>query len=110
MADVLHETRDGWHWGRVLISSGASQKPEFRIEIQNEYLAAHHHGKTVAILDAESAEPLTAEMLAYGQRVRVIGYSAAPIMRRPECLTVFGPRLFGLDEDFRPVEDLAAAT
>jgi DUF917 family protein len=81
---------------------------------RNEYLAAYHHGKTVAIvpdliaiLDAESAEPLTAEMLAYGQRVRVIGYGAAPIVRRPECLKVFGPRLFGLDEDFRPVEDLA---
>ena len=52
----------------------------------------------IAILDAESAEPLTAEMLAYGQRVRVIGYSAAPIMRRPECLKVFGPRQFGIDE------------
>jgi len=48
-------------------------------------------------------------MLAYGQRVRVIGYSAAPIMRRAECLKVFGPRLFGLDEDFRPVEELVAA-
>jgi uncharacterized protein len=97
----------------VLISSGTGREPEFRVEIQNEYLVARHHGRTVAIvpdliaiLDAESAEPLTAEMLAYGQRVRVIGYSAAPIMRRPECLKVFGPRLFGLDEDFRPVEEL----
>jgi DUF917 family protein len=113
IVDVVHETRDGWHWGYVLISSGAGREPEFRIEIQNEYLVARHKGRTVtivpdliAILDAESAEPLTAEMLAYGQRVRVIGYSAAPIMRRPECLKVFGPRLFGLDEDFRPVEEL----
>ena len=32
----------------------------------------------------------------------------APIMRRPECLKVFGPRLFGLDEDFRAVEELRA--
>jgi DUF917 family protein len=116
ITDVLHETRDGWHWGRVLISSGAGVEPEFRVEIQNEYLVARHHGRTVAIvpdliaiLDAESAEPLTAEMLAYGQRVRVIGYSAAPIMRRAECLKVFGPRLFGLDEDFRPVEELVSA-
>jgi DUF917 family protein len=45
----------------------------------------------IAVLDAESAEPLTAEMLSYGQRVTVIGYSAAPIMRRPESLAVFGP-------------------
>jgi uncharacterized protein len=114
IVDVLHETRDGWHWGRVLISSGAQEEPEFCVEIQNEYLVARHHGRTVtivpdliAILDAESAEPLTAEMLAYGQRVRVVGYSAAPIMRRPECLEVFGPRLFGIEEDFRPVERLS---
>ena len=60
----------------------------------------------ISVLDTETAEPLTAEMLAYGQRVRVIGYSAAPVMRRPECLKVFGPRMFGLDEDFVPVEEL----
>ena len=35
ITDVLHETRDGWHWGRVLISSGTGREPEFRIEIQN---------------------------------------------------------------------------
>ncbi len=113
IVDVTHETRDGWHWGRALINSGKGGDPEFSIEIQNEYLVARHNGRTVtivpdliAVLDSESAEPLTAEMLGYGQRVRVIGYSAAPIMRRPECLQVFGPRLFGIDEDFRGVEDL----
>ena len=116
IVDVTHETRDGWHWGRALINSGKGDEPEFAIEIQNEYLVARHHGRTVtivpdliAVLDAESAEPLTAEMLSYGQRVRVLGYSAAPIMRRPECLKVFGPRLFGIDEDFRGVEDLCPA-
>jgi len=113
IVDVLHETREGWHWGNVQICSNAGQEPEFRVDIQNEYLVARHHGRTVtvvpdliAILDAESAEPLTAEMLSYGQRVRVLGYSAAPIMRRAECLEVWGPRMFGLDEDFRPVEEL----
>jgi uncharacterized protein len=113
IVDVSHETRDGWHWGRALIGSGKGEEPEFSIEIQNEYLVARHHGRTVtvvpdliAVLDAESAEPLTAEMLSYGQRVRVIGYSAAPIMRRPECLRVFGPRMFGINEDFRGVEEL----
>jgi len=115
IVDVVHETREGWHWGTVQISSNAGIEPEFRIDIQNEYLVARHHGRTVTvvpdlivILDAESAEPLTAEVLSYGQRVRVIGYSAAPIMRRPECLQVWGPRLFGLDEDFCPVEELVA--
>ena len=116
IVDVVHETRDGWHWGSVQISSNAGLEPEFRVDIQNEYLVARHHGRTVTvvpdlivILDAESAEPLTAEMLSYGQRVRVLGYAAAPIMRRPECLKVWGPRMFGLDEDFRAVEDLVKA-
>jgi len=113
IVDVRHETRDGWHWGEARIGSGRSSAPEFLIQIQNEYLLARHGGRIVtmvpdliAVLDAESAEPLTAEMLSYGQRVRVVGYSAAPIMRRPEGLAVFGPRLFGIDEDFRTVEDL----
>jgi DUF917 family protein len=114
IVDIRHETREGWHWGRALISSGRGETPEFEIDIQNEYLVARHNGRTVtivpdliAVLDAESAEPLTAEMLSYGQRVRVIGYSAAPIMRRPESLKVFGPRMFGLDEDYRGVDALA---
>jgi uncharacterized protein len=113
IVDVRHETRDGWHWGKALIGSGKTDEPEFSIEIQNEYLVAHHNGKPVtmapdliAVLDAEAAEPLTAEALRYGQRVRVVGYSAAPIMRRPEGLAVFGPRIFGLDFDFQKLEEL----
>jgi DUF917 family protein len=116
IVDVRHETRDGWHWGEALMNSGRGDEPEFSVEIQNEYLIARHKGRTVtvvpdliAVLDAESAEPLTAEMLSYGQRVRVLGYSAAPIMRRPESLRVFGPRMFGINEDFRGVETLTGS-
>ncbi len=116
ITDVTHETRDGWHWGHVTLSGGAAGRDVFTIDIQNEYLVARLNGKTVtivpdllAVLDRESAEPLTGEMLAYGQRVRIVGYAAAPIMRRPECLKVFGPRLFGIDEDFVPVEQLVAS-
>jgi hypothetical protein len=115
ITDVTHETRDGWHWGKAVIGNTIDESDQLTIEIQNEYLIARRNGRTVAlvpdlisVLDTETAEPLTAEMLAYGQRVRVIGYSAAPVMRRPECLKVFGPRLFGLDEDFVPVERLGA--
>lgn len=114
ITDVTHETRDGWHWGRVEIGNTADAADQLVIDIQNEYLIAKRNGRTVAIvpdlisvLDTETAEPMTAEMLAYGQRVRVVGYSAAPVMRRPECLEVFGPRMFGLDEDFVAVESLS---
>jgi len=60
----------------------------------------------ISILDRESAEPITAERLAYGQRVKVIGSSADPLLRTPKALAVMGPRKFGLDEDFIPIEQL----
>lgn len=113
ITDIVHETREGWHWGKATLAAFDDPNDILEIEIQNEYLIARNKGKTLAIvpdliciLDRESAEPLTAEMLVYGMRVKVIGYSAAPVMRRPECLEVWGPRMFGYDEDFTPVEQV----
>lgn len=57
-------------------------------------------------LDRESAEPLTVEILTYGQSVKVLGYSADPMLRRPECLDILGPRKFGLYWGYIFVEDL----
>ena len=115
ITDVIHETRGGWHFGKATLDSTRTGQPGMQlvIEIQNEYLVARRDGRTVAIvpdlisvLDRESAEPLTAEMLRYGQRVAVVGYSAPPELRRPESLAVCGPRQFGLEEDFVAVEDI----
>lgn len=115
IADVTHETRDSWHWGEATIQALSGSCDVCKIEIRNEYIVARVNDETVTIvpdlitiLDRESGEPLTAEMLAYGQRVKVIGYSADPMLRRPESLAVLGPRMFGVDEDFRPIEELMA--
>jgi DUF917 family protein len=118
ITDVVHETRGGWHFGQATLESTRSDGPggaggRLVVDIQNEYLVARRDGRTVAVvpdlisvLDRESAEPLTAEMLRYGQRVAVVGYSAPPELRRPESLAVCGPRLFGLKEDFVALEDI----
>lgn len=113
IVDVTNETRDGWHWGRVTLNTLRSSKDEFTLEIQNEYTVARLNGRTVAIvpdlisvLDRESGEPLTGEALRYGQRVKVVGYSAHPLLKHPESLEVVGPRMFGIDEDFVPIEEL----
>ena len=83
------------------------------IEFQNEHLIARVNEKTVAIVpdlicivDRETAQPITVETLKYGQRVKVIGTSAAPIMRTDAALNVFGPGNFGYDEPFQPIETL----
>ncbi len=81
---------------------------------QNEYLVARIDGKTraivpdlVCICDRETAEPITTDGLRYGQRVRVMAVSAPPILRTPEALEIVGPPNFGIDEKFRPLEELA---
>ena len=113
IADVTHEIKDGWHFGTAKLVSNYGSHDVMVIDIQNEYLVARRNGDTVAIvpdliitLDSETLEPLTAEMLKYGQRIKVVGLSAAPIMRRPECLDVFGPHAFGYKDAFRPLEDI----
>jgi DUF917 family protein len=113
IVDVSHETRDGWHFGRVILEDPSEPGARFEIDFQNEYVAGRLNGRTVTIvpdlltvLEAETAEPLTAEMLAYGQRVKVVGYSADPMLRTEVALAVCGPRSFGIDEDFRSIADL----
>ncbi|MCL2913475.1 DUF917 domain-containing protein [Shewanella corallii] len=111
--DINRETRDGWHWASVVMAPLDGGDDRFELDIQNEYLQGKLNGKTtclvpdlIATLDLDTCEPLTAEALKYGQRLRVIGTAAAPIMRRPECLKVFGPAGFGMDDEFVPLEAL----
>jgi len=55
----------------------------------------------IAVVDS-----ITAEALKCGQRIAVLGISAAPIMRSPEALAVWGPKAFGLTQPYIPVEQL----
>ena len=113
IVDVTHEIRGGWHWGQARIRPLNGADDECVVEIQNEFTIARINGQTativpdlITLLDRESAEPLTSDMLAYGQRVKVLSYGCDPVLRRPEALDVLGPRAFGFDEDFRPMEEL----
>lgn len=117
IVDIVREIRDGWHWGRITMRGLQNPDDEFTVELQNEFSVARLNGRTVTIvpdlisvLDRESGEPRTAESLSYGQRVKVLGYSANEILRRPKSLEFVGPKCFGIDEEFRPVEELTAGT
>lgn len=113
IVDVTHETRDGWHWGRCTMKPLSGGSDICTVDIQNEFPIARLNDKPlcmvpdlISILDSETGEPLTGEMLAYGQRVTVLGYAADDLLRRPESLEVLGPRCFGLDMDYTPLEQL----
>jgi DUF917 family protein len=114
IVDVQRETRNGFSIGRAQIGGNAPWAGVMEIEIQNENLIARVDGVVkaivpdlICIMDSESAEPITTESLRYGQRVTVLAVAVPAIMRTPEALDVFGPRCFGLDEPFTPIETMA---
>jgi DUF917 family protein len=111
--EVFRRTTEGFAKGHVRIADLNGGNRALEIDIQNENLIAKVDDRVLAvvpdlicIMDIETAEPITTEYLRYGQRVAVMAVSTPPIMRTPEALTVFGPRAFGIDADFVPVETL----
>ncbi|WP_029076202.1 DUF917 domain-containing protein [Kaistia adipata] len=114
LVDVQRETRNGFAIGRARIDAFTPWKGTMQIEIQNENLIATVDGVVkaivpdlICIMDSESAEPITTEELRYGQRVTVVAVAVPEIMRTPEALAVFGPRCFGFDQPFTPIESMA---
>ncbi len=97
IVDVQRETRSGFALGRTTIES-LRWRGAMEIRFQNENLIARVDGKVraivpdlICVLDGATAEPITTEMLRYGQRVTVMAVAVPPIMRTPEALAVFGP-------------------
>ncbi|MDQ6525362.1 DUF917 domain-containing protein [Nocardioides sp. LHD-245] len=105
--DLDRRTTTGFARGTVVIEAFDETSRTMRIEIQNELLLGIEDGRTVitppdliCLLDHETAEPITTETLAYGQRVRVLGLPCASEWHRDGFLDVVGPRAFGYDVDY----------
>ena len=81
------------------------------IRFQNENLIATVDGETlvtvldlICILDQDTAQAITTEGLRYGFRVTVAAIPTPEIMRTQMAIKVWGPRYFGLDVDYIPLE------
>ena len=117
VADVSRQSTDGFVRGRAqLVGLGAWSGRELSLDFQNEHLVAERDGETVAstpdlicVLDAETGEPVTTESMRYGFRVAVLGVPCHPRWRTPGGLGLVGPRYFGYDLDYVPVERLAGS-
>ena len=58
----------------------------------------------ITMVEEDTGEPLTTEQLRYGFRVIVLGMPAHPHWRTEKGLAVVGPRYFGYDVDYSPIE------
>lgn len=60
----------------------------------------------IAILDSETGEPIRTDIMKYGYRGTIVLIPAHERMRTPTGIKMFGPRHFGYDLDYVPVEEL----
>ena len=113
IADVLRETRAGFNFGRVVLEGIAECKGHTAaVEFQNENLTAEVDGKLVAttpdlicLVDTETFAPVTTDALKYGKRVIVLGLRCFEMWRCEAGLELVGPRYFGVDTDYIPLEE-----
>ncbi len=112
IVDLERETRDGFSVGRIVVAGfGGSGRMEIRF--QNENLVAMQDGTIratvpdlITIMDRETADTITTERLKYGQRVKVVGAAAPAMLRDALALRMVGPKAFGLESEFVPLEEL----
>jgi DUF917 family protein len=113
IADVARRTQTGFARGEARIEgAGDYSGSVLELRFQNEHLVALRDGEIVVsvpdliiVLDAETGEPITTEELRYGFRVTVIATPCDARWRTPAGLELAGPRYFGYDVDYIPVEE-----
>lgn len=116
VVDVHRETKGGFAVGKATISGLDYHDGQvLTLEFQNEHLVARQDDKILAtvpdlisVLDQDSGEPITTEGMRFGLRVVVLGMPCQPQWRTSKGIALAGPRYFGYDLDFCPVEELQA--
>jgi hypothetical protein len=108
------EKTKGFSLGRIKmegIDQYVGKKAE--VDFQNEWLSSVLDGEVlrlppnlICILDPATEEPIRADIVKYGYRGVIILIPAHPRMRTPKDIQTFGPRYFGRDYDYVPVERL----
>lgn len=115
ISDVLRTTNGKFNFGKIQLEGvGAYKGRRGEVVFQNENLCASVDGEILAtapdlicLVDTETFTPVTTDGLKYGKRVLVIGLKCYPLWRTPEGLELVGPRYFGIDTDYIPLEERA---
>lgn len=113
IVDVERRSDTGFTIGRTRIKSIGSRADELELEFRNEHLVARINGQVratvpdlITVLDSETGEHIGTDRLRYGQRVTVLVVRAPEMWRSERGLSILGPRGYGVEFDYVPVEDL----
>lgn len=112
IVDVIRETKGGFNLGKMNLEGiDANKEEQMKVHFQNENLIAEKNEQVIAmtpdlicLVDYETLLPVTTESLKYGKRVRVIGLPANEKWRTAKGIETAGPKYFGYDYDYEPIE------
>lgn len=113
IVDVQRRTVKGFARGEAVIDGIENYRGQkLAIHFQNENLVTILGKDVVAsvpdiitVVDEVLGFPITTEHLWYGTRVIVIGIPCNELWRTPKGLELVGPRYFGYNIDYKPIED-----
>ncbi len=115
ITDMKRELSDGFTRGQATFTGINGYSGDYTVLFQNEHLIAKK-GNTplcmtpdlIAVLDVETGLPITTERMRYGARVIVVAFPCYEKWRTEKGIETVGPRYFGYDEDYVPIEQLRA--
>jgi DUF917 family protein len=110
LVDVERRTEGGFTRGSVTIEgTGPNRGRLVRVEVQNENLVVLEDGEVIVsvpdlitIVDTETGEAISTELLRFGQRVTLLAWACDPLWRTPRGLELAGPPAFGYELDYVP--------
>ena len=115
ISEIERRTDSGFVRGSVTISgTGMDAGREVRIEIQNENLIATENGRVLAsvpdlisVLDTQTGSAIATEETKFAMRVTVMAWPCDSLWRSAQGLKTVGPRAFGYDIEYVPIEKLS---
>jgi len=113
ISSCSYDDRDGFTIGELTVAGdGDHRGSELRVWYKNENLISWLDGETyvttpdlLCALDEDLREPLTNPHASVGKRVAIVGLPAPRQWRTSAGLEVLGPRSFGFEIDYRPLEE-----
>lgn len=107
------EDKEGYYWGHHTITGkGEYAGHNAKIWFKNENHACWFDERVIAtspdsiiVVDNETGMPYTNPKLEKEMNVAVIGVKAMDFFRTEKGVNILGPRYFGLDIDYIPIED-----
>ncbi len=114
VVDISRSTDGAFVRGQAIFEGFGRDKGKTAImEFQNENLVIRVDDKVIASvpdlicnLEIHSGLPITTEGLKFGQRILVLGLKADEKWRSEKGIQTVGPRAFGYDFDYLPIEDI----